>query len=286
MPIAGHATATLAGRYQLADDKALSLTPNTVGAARYGADVTLAAPLTSWASGSVSAGYSNETYSRHMSGDQSDAPDMRIMLTLNVHPNEKTRLATTYDSLTALRAPPPMPSAKAESKMGDGSISIRNGDQQNANATGSIGYYGNRGEMRLSQSSGFASPEHRKISAEPRGSAYFCSRYERAPLLPTPFRVGQPISGNGFAIVYPHESIADKELAVGEGAAGARDPVDSGQPWFPIFPPTREPRCRLTPRGCLLGTVGTGAFEIAAPTGEVTRYGRIGARLCLRNALC
>ena len=136
VPIAGRATATLAGRYQLADDKALSLTPNTVGAARFGADVTLAAPLMSSASGSVSAGYSNETYLRHMSGDQSDAPGVRIMLTTRTsHPNEKTRLATTYNSLTRTeRRLRPCHQPKRNSIDGRRIFKfIQNGDQQNAN---------------------------------------------------------------------------------------------------------------------------------------------------------
>ena len=289
VPIAGHATATLAGRYQLADDKALSLTPNTVGAARFGADVTLAAPLTSWASGSVSAGYSNETYLRHMSGDQSDAPDMRIMLTLNVHPNEKTRLATTYDSLTRTESA----SAHAISQSGldrwetDLNL-IQNGDQQNANATGSIGYYGNRGEMRLSQSSGFASPSIEKYQLNPGDQRTSVRVTSALAFADGHFAVGQPIRGNGFAIVYPHESIADKELAVGEGAAARARSGPLGPALVPDLPPTREPRCRLTPRGLPLGySLGTGAFEVAAPyRGRLRATGRIGQLgLCLRNAL-
>jgi len=269
VPLASNVTATLAGRYQLADEtKYLNLVPNAVGGARYGVDATLASQFSSSVSGSVTAGYTNEGYLRQLTGQTaSDSPELRIMLTLNVRPSEKTRIASSYDSLTRSA----VVSGHASSGDGLGRLESdvnlqQNSEQQNATANGAIGYYGNRGEARISQTSGFTGSsidKYQPTVGDQRTSVRVGSSIAFAD---GHVGVGQLIRGNGFAVVYPHESLAGKEIAVGDAAAVRARADGLGPAVVPDLPAYTGTSLPVDVNGLPIGySLGAGTFDVLAP---------------------
>jgi outer membrane usher protein len=131
---------------------------------------------------------------------------------------------------------------------------------------GSLAYAGNRGEVRLAHSSNFedvdwqqASPTSQEQRSSLRlgtGLAFAGSR----------FAMGQPIRGGAFAIVHPHESLADKEVVIGgngEVRARANEFGPALVPDLPVYTPNSIPvDVADLPVGYSLGA---GAFDVVAP---------------------
>ena len=80
------------------------------------------------------------------------------------------------------------------------------------------------------------------------------------------FGIGQPIRGNGFAIVYPHESIGDKTVTVGTG-----DDVRARTDWLgaavvPDVPAYSSSTIPVDVADLPVGySLGAGAFDTFAP---------------------
>jgi outer membrane usher protein len=110
----------------------------------------------------------------------------------------------------------------------DAGVDLRHsGRDENVMAGAVVGYYGNRFEARVSQSSGFneISADSLKLTpAEQRSSARLGTAIVFAD---GRFGIAQPIRGNGFAILYPHESIAGKAITVGD-----KDDVRARSDWL------------------------------------------------------
>lgn len=205
-------SATLSARYQFADDKALALSPFTVKGDRYGVDVSLSRPLTQTTTASVLVGYSNETFLHY--GDNLNSPskgDLRAALRLHIRPDDKTSISTSYDSLDRIAT------VSANRYSGDGvgrwdtSLDVQNfGKDDRTAANASVGYYGNRAELRLSHYTDVTGTNFdtglQRTSMRVGTSIAFADGV---------VAVGPPIRGNAFALVYPHESLRGRDITVG-----------------------------------------------------------------------
>jgi outer membrane usher protein len=78
--------------------------------------------------------------------------------------------------------------------------------------------------------------------------------------------VGQPIRGGAFALVYPHESIADKEIAVGHGT-GVRARANAfGPAVVPDLPAYIGSNLPVDVGDLPVGySLGTGSFDLVPP---------------------
>lgn len=98
VPLPNNISATLSARYQFADPDAFKLSPLTLQGDRYGVDLTVSSPLSPITTGSITAGYSNETF-RQYDIASSDAGDFRLVGRLNFRPSVDTAVTTSYDTL-------------------------------------------------------------------------------------------------------------------------------------------------------------------------------------------
>lgn len=214
VPFPNSVSATLGARYRFADEKQLILSPYTLKGDRYGVDLTLSSPLTPSMSGSLSVGYSNES---HLLTDTTgqDRADFRVMARFYFRPDEKSQITANYDSLTNEAHLSGYRSAGNGIGRWDTSINVQQQGRDNrANVDGSLAYYGNRAEVRLAQTSGFDGFGWNGVGASSgqRSSVRMGTSIAFADGV---YGWGQPIRGNGFAIVFPHESIASKTVTVG-----------------------------------------------------------------------
>ncbi len=268
VPIAWGATANLAARYEFADSEQIALSPLVVQGDRYGADATLSSPLGSSLSGSITAGISNETYRLSPTAlAQEESPDLRVMVRLFARPGDKTRLSASYDSLNKASYVSGQTVVGAGLGRWEGEMNMQNdGTAQRAMANGSLAYSGNRGYARLAHTGSFDEVDWEQAnptSQEQRTSLRFGTALAFAD---SHFAVGQPVRGGAFAIVHPHESLADKEITVGaQGDVRAR-----ADGWGPALVSDVPAYSRNTipvdvadlPVGYSLGT---GNFELLAP---------------------
>lgn len=211
-------SATLSARYQFADDSQPALSPYTIKGDRYGTDLTLSRPLGPLASASLLVGYSNEAYLRDSFDMQGrDKADFRAALRFNMRPDDRTTISASFDTLDRQASVSGYRSQGEGIGRWDTSVDVQQfGYSDTATASGSIGYYGNRAEVRLSHNSdvrdiGFSSfdpqPSVQRTSLRVGSSIAFADGV---------VAVGPPIRGSAFAIVYPHESIAGKDVIIGE----------------------------------------------------------------------
>jgi outer membrane usher protein len=215
-PFDDQISATISGRYQFSDDDRDLLSPYTITGDRYGTDLTLSKPLTQTAHASLLIGYSNELYVRNFEHNNNTEPDFRIALRLNLRPSDTVSVAASYDTLGN------QSNVSAYQAEGNGigrwdtNLNVQNrAHERTASVNASAGYFGNRAELRLShyadaQGVGFDSltgDQTRQRTSLRVGTAVAFAGDKIA--------VGPPIRGGAFAVVAPHNSLADKEIIVG-----------------------------------------------------------------------
>jgi outer membrane usher protein len=145
----------------------------------------------------------------------------------------------------------------------DGSAqSHRYGENGETAVGASIGYTGNRGEVRVSHNSGLR-PSSTLASVDQRSSVRAGTAIAFAG---STVAIGAPIRGNGFAIVAAHESIASRTVRAGakedpRAIADGLGPALVGN--LPAYANTNLPvDVDDLPTGYSLGK---GAFDVAAP---------------------
>lgn len=216
-PVGYATTASLSGRYQFVNDEELG---NTIFASgnRYGVDVTFSRPLTSAWSGSLTLGVSNEAYLSIFNPRESAGSEFRLGIRLFGRPDERTNVSAGFDTLNE------QSDISAYRTTGNGigrwdtNVNVQHNEfDARASANGTIGYYGNRAQVRLIHNSGFdgvsiadfhLQPGQQRTSLQVGTSIAFADDH---------IAIGAPITGDAFAIVYPHASIADKTVTVGSG---------------------------------------------------------------------
>jgi outer membrane usher protein len=87
-------------------------------------------------------------------------------------------------------------------------------DQASVNATAA--YYGNRAQVRLIDNSGFDGLAYSGINLKPGPQTTSLQVGTAIAFADGHLTIGAPVTGDAFAIIYPHETIADKEITVGD----------------------------------------------------------------------
>lgn len=266
MPIGDRISATLSGRYQFSDEDAIVLSPNTLKGDRYGADLTLSSVLGPSLSGGLTFGYSNETYYFRDTTDN-DQAEFRVMGRLYWRPDDRTRVSAAYDTLTR--------ETSISGYHGDGrgigrwdtSIDVLSQGRDNrTTGTAAGNYYGNRLEARVQHTGGFSGLSETSLEPKPidqRTSARIGTSFAFAD---GAFAVGPPIRGQGFAIVGPHESIADKTISVGTREEVRARADAFGPALVTDLPAYANATIPVDAEGLPIGySLGTGTFETYAP---------------------
>jgi outer membrane usher protein len=216
-PIGQGTTASLSGRYEFVNNEELGNTFFASGN-RYGIDVTFSRPLTESLSGSLTLGVSNESYLSSLYPREPQGAEFRVGIRLFGRPDENTNISAGFDTLNGQSDVSAYRTAGNGIGRWDTSVDAQQNDfDDRASVNGTIGYYGNRGQVRLIHNSGFdgvslsdfkLQPGQQRTSLQVGTSIAFADGH---------IAIGAPITGDAFAIVYPHESIADKTITVGSG---------------------------------------------------------------------
>lgn len=265
VPLNWGIAASLSGRYQFADEKLFSVLPYTFKGDRYGIDLTLSAPLTSWASGSFTIGYSNETLYSFTTPDSTEG-DFRVMARIDLRPNLRTSASIRHDTLNRDTTM----SARYESGQGLGrwetSVDVSHyGNDDRALAAAHAAYWGNRIEARVSHMSGFVGTPGQggNFGQDQRTFVRFGTALVFAD---GAFAIGPPIRGNGFAIVEAHETIRGKTLTVGDPKEPSARSDWMGPAVLPDLPAYSPRTLPVDVDDLPLGySLGQGAFETYAP---------------------
>lgn len=215
VPLANSVSATLSGSYQIGNPNAFKISPQSVSKDRYNVDLSVNAQLTDWLSGSVTAGWGNNSPLRDVFAPTADDPDYRVGVRLTARLGETSRIDGRYDTAYNDASV----SASTYSHKGyerwDATADVRSaniGKDENIVAGASVGYQGNRGEARMFHSSGTRALDTDPSKLDHRTSLRAGTAIAFAG---DSVAIGAPIRVGGFAIVSPHESIADKSVTVG-----------------------------------------------------------------------
>ncbi len=263
VPLTNTLSASLSGRYQIGNDDAFKVSPLTVAKDRYGLDLSFNAPVTDWMSGSLSLGYGNDGPQHDVGTVGADDPAVRVGFQFTIRPDEKTNVNGSYDSLHHDVAMNGSWNDQKGYEHWDGSAdSSRYGETGDAALGASIGYTGNRGEVRVSHTSGLRS-SGTLASADQRSSVRAGAAIAFAG---GRVAVGAPVRGNGFAIIAPHQTIAGKTVKIGD----QDDPRALADSWGPALVGNLPAYMNTTlpvdvddlPAGYSLGK---GGFDLKAP---------------------
>jgi outer membrane usher protein len=268
VPIGWGLSATLAARYQFANDDEPILAPNQVRGDRYGIDLAFSGPVTESVSGSLTLGYSNESYLRYTrtSASSSD-PEFRIMARAFVRLPDGAHVTASHDTLNRQTL------ISGYRAQGNGvgrwetTVDAYNGDgTREASIGATAAYHGNRAEARIAHNTtlselGWSGPTARL--GQQRTSLRIGSSIAFAD---GKVGIGAPIRGQGFAIVDAHETLAGKDITVGT-AEHMRARADAWGPAvvtdLPAYSSTTLPvDVAELPLGYSLGA---GTFDIVAP---------------------
>ena len=267
LPVGYNMTGTLAGRYDFVDPALYNLTTYTIIGDRYGVDLTLSRPVFTDASASFTVGYSNESYGKQAGVFNRDESDFRVGVRVYWRPDEKTRVSSNYDSINDRSY---VSATRTEGRGLDrweASADVQHDTPTTkVTAGGSLTYFGNRSEVRVSHASGFRGLTYdtvRLLPADERTSVRVGTSLAFAD---GQVAIGAPIRGGGFAIVSPHDSLAGREVTVGtrdevKAVADALGPaVVSNLPAYVATPIPYD--VADLPVGYNLGT---GQFDVVAP---------------------
>lgn len=268
VPLSQKVSLTLGGRYQFADENRIVLSPFTLKGDRYGADVTISSPITHWMTASLTAGYSNETYLRSFTANfREPEGEFLAMARVYIRPTENTRITASYDTLNQQSY------ISAHHGVGPGIDrwettvdAQQNGRDERATASGSVAYYGNRAEARVAHSTGFNGVGWGNVNAKPSEQRTSARVGTSIAFADGAVGWGQPVRGGAFGIVYPHETIAGKEVIV-----GTRDDVRArADGWGAVIVPNIPSYTSSTlpvdvPDAPIGYSLGAGGFDTYAP---------------------
>ncbi|HEX4413484.1 MAG TPA: hypothetical protein VH107_07620, partial [Lacipirellulaceae bacterium] len=272
-PIGEETTATLGARYQFSNTLGPELSPFTFDGDRYGMDLTLARPLTSWSSGALTLGYSNESYSFDDTGKAGD-PEFRVMIRLSVIPAENTRIEASYDTLNGVGYVSGSKSVGQGAGSWQTSVVAQQDDSSKTSALdASATYIGNREEVRVSQISGFHGTAFDYFRGRPSGNLTSVEVGAALAYADGTFAVGRPIRGNGFAILTAYDSLAGKTIIVGPDDAIRAQSDWLGPAIVPDIPAYSRTTLAFDVPDLPIGySLGDGSFDTVAPYKAGYRY--------------
>ncbi len=266
-PVTEKISGTISGRYLVATDTPSDdrLNPYQVHGDRYGLDLSISTPISRFTSLGLSAGYSNELYGR--AGPDSRDPAFRVGVRLHYRPDSRTSVAGNYDSLgdrTYISA------VRREDRgldRWDANLTIHHADvDDHAQASASVGYQGPRGELRLSHSIGVGGIGYDSFILNDADNRTSLQAGVSLAFADGHVAIGAPIRGNGFAVVYPHDSIADREIFVGTESQPKAHSDWLGPALVPDVPAYTRTTLPVDVADLPVGySLGAGAFELNAP---------------------
>ncbi|MEQ1697538.1 MAG: fimbrial biogenesis outer membrane usher protein [Hyphomicrobiaceae bacterium] len=217
-PLGNGVGLSLSARYQFADDQQAILSPFTIKGDRYGADIALSRPLGPSTSMSFLAGYSNESYLRAVESLTSEAKgDLRFALRFNFRPDDKTTITTSYDSLNRQSSLSGYRSDGNGIGHWDTNVDVQQlGYTDTVNANAALGYYGNRGDVHVMYGSDMGGVGFSKFEPQTTTQRALIRASSALVFADGTVAVGAPVRSGSFAIIAPHESIAGKEITVGD----------------------------------------------------------------------
>lgn len=268
VPMPNNITATLSGRYQIADADAFTLSPYIVRGDRYGIDLTVSSPLSPLTTGSITLGYSNETTRPDYYGaNLSDKGEARVMARLYYRPTPSSSVSASYDTLNRDAQISGYQSWGQGLDRWETTIDARsNGQDNRGTATASASYWGNRFDARIAHDGAFdglygnngATSSVIQRSSITVGTAIAFADGAVA--------VGAPVRGQAFAIVEPHPTLAGKTVTVGTDDSVQARSGDLGPALVNDLPAYTNRTLPVDVDGLPLGySLGQGAFETNAP---------------------
>ena len=209
-------TLALSTRYQFVNGAQFGQAIYAWSSNRYGADVTLSRPLTQTLSGSLTIGVSNESFLATLDRVQDPDPEFRIGVRLFDRPDEHTSITSGYDFLDAQTDLSAYRSEGNGIGRWDTSVYVQQNEfNAQASVSATAGYYGNRAQVRIIHNSGFDGTAYSSFDIDPGPQRTSLQVGTAIAFADDKIAIGAPITGDAFAIVYPHASIADKEITVG-----------------------------------------------------------------------
>ncbi|WP_424956560.1 fimbria/pilus outer membrane usher protein [Hyphomicrobium sp. 1Nfss2.1] len=216
---------TVSGRYDLADAKYTEAVPYTPQGDRYALDLSISRRIFETGSLTATVGYSNQTFgSRWLDEDlasRSNSPDPELWagLRLSWRPREGATISASTESLNNRSY------LQGGYSTSDGptawmtSVTAHDDNLGTTSFAPSLGYRGQRAEVQVSHDTGFES----FLSGSAQGLQPENRTYARlgTSLVYADGHVGvsAPLRGNGgFAILYPHETVEDQDVVVGNAA--------------------------------------------------------------------
>ena len=263
VPLTETLSTSLSGRYQIGNDDAFKISPLTVAQDHFGLDLSLNTQFDNAMSGGVTLGYGNDGGSLGASTTTTDDPSFRVGMQFTWRPDEKSNVNGSFDSRSRDVAMSGTWNDQKGYEHFDGSAeSHRYGENGDAALGASIGYTGNRGDIRVSHSAGLR-PLSSLASADQRSSVRVGTAIAFAG---DKVAIGAPMRGNAFAIVAPHESIAGKTVTVGD----KDDPRVVADGWGPALvgslPAYGRANVAVDVDELAAGySLGKGSFDVYAP---------------------
>ncbi|WP_414462529.1 fimbrial biogenesis outer membrane usher protein [Hyphomicrobium sp. DY-1] len=216
-PVSNETTMALSARYHFVNNAEFGQSIYDWNTDRYGADVTFSRPLTRSLSGSLTIGVSNETFLATLERVRDPSPEFRIGVRLFDRPDDFTSVTAGYDSIDT------QTDVSAYRSQGNGlgrwdtSVYVQHSDYNaQASVSASAGYYGNRGQVRIIQNSGFEGISYSNFDVEPGPERTSLQVGTAIAFADGKIAIGAPITGDAFAIVYPHPSIENNDITVGD----------------------------------------------------------------------
>ena len=255
--------ATITGRYDIENRNFITANPLVAHGNRYHVDVTLSHPLSSEATISGTVGYSNEIYNRSFA-DQVNLSNTKAELWAGIRllwrPNAKSTIAAASETLNGRSL------ATGNYETGSGldnwSANVAVSDDRFAKTTttsGDVTYNSQRAEVTVGQDvsgSTLAGDSGRPATSRSRLRVGTALAFAEDSVAFT-----RPIRGTGgFAILQPHDSIADRTVTAGS-ADNLRGKSDTFGPAVvgglsPYFPQTLPIDVANLPTGYSLGQSG------------------------------
>ena len=217
--------------------------------------------------GSLLLGYSNELYPREALHTEPQDGELRAALRFNWRPADQTSVNAGYDTLGNQATVSAYQSNGSGIGRWDTSVDVEHrGYEDAAGVSASAGYTGNRADVRLSHyadtddlsSKTFSRNSVRQRTSLRAGTAIAFAADKVA--------VGTPVRGGAFAIVTPHSSLADKEIAVGSADNIVAKSDAFGNALVPDVPVYSPSSISVDVADLPLGySLGSGAFDTFAP---------------------
>lgn len=211
---------TASARYDFASDRPHTPGAVSVGTDRWSLDLGISRQFFEASTVTFTAGYGND---RLLSfAHLEDAPEFRFGLNVyarfgDTAVNARHSFGNQVSSVTASHL------VRTPSDVWQATVTADNAPERGLGTTASAQHLGQRGETRISHTmqETQGGDEHHRTQLQHGGSLAFADGK---------LALGAPVR-NGFAIVYPHDTISDADVVVGNPDA----PRATGSSWFPAI---------------------------------------------------